>query len=359
MTPTPTTRLLARVAGLLALLLFAAACSGTTVNDEEPDAPEATEDAASDEGDDAPAESGDLSIAFLPKVINNPYFTTSDGGGEEAVTELGGEFTNVGPTDGAASSQVSFINTLTQQGVSAIAISANDPNAVCPAIEEAQAAGIAIVTYDSDTECRDVFVNQASAEGIAQVQVDLIAEQIGGAGEVAILSATPNATNQNAWIALMEEYLASDYPDIELVTIAYGNDDDQDSFTETQALLSSYPDLAGIISPTTVGISAAARYLSTSDAKGEVAVTGLGTPNQMREFVEDGTVTAFALWNPADLGYLAGHAAAALATGEITGAEGDTFEAGRLGSYTVAADGSVLLGDPFVFNADNIGDFDF
>jgi rhamnose transport system substrate-binding protein len=109
----------------------------------------------------------------------------------------------------------------------------------------------------------------------------------------------------------------------------------------------------------TVGIAAAARYLSTSEYKGKVALTGLGTPNQMRDFVEDGTVTAFALWNPEDLGYLAAFAAQALITGEITGAEGDTFEAGKLGSYTDGENGSVLLGDPYVFDADNIGDFDF
>jgi rhamnose transport system substrate-binding protein len=173
------------------------------------------------------------------------------------------------------------------------------------------------------------------------------------------LSASANATNQNAWIEMMEELLASDYPDIELVDIVYGDDDDQTSFDQTAALLQTNPDLAGIISPTTVGVAAAARYLSTSEAKGEVMLTGLGTPNQMREYVEDGTVEAFALWNPGDLGYLAAWAAKALVDGMITGADGDTFEAGELGEYTVDADATVLLGDPFVFDAENIGDFDF
>ena len=187
------------------------------------------------------------------------------------------------------------------------------------------------------------------------MQVDLIADQIGGAGEVAILSASANATNQNAWIELMEEYVASEYPDITIVETVYGDDDDQTSFDKTAALLQSHPNLKGIISPTTVGIAAAARYVSTSDYKGKVAITGLGTPNQMREYVEDGTVTAFALWNPADLGYLAAFASKALIEGEITGEEGDTFEAGELGEYTVGADGVVLLGDPFEFNAENIG----
>ncbi len=218
-----------------------------------------------------------------------------------------------------------------------------------------------VVTFDSDTnpECRDLFNNQATAEGIAKIQVDLIAEQIGDAGQIAILSASANATNQNAWIEMMEELLASDHPDIELVEVVYGDDDDQTSFDKTAALLQTYPELKGIVSPTTVGISAAARYLSTSEYKGQVALTGLGTPNQMREYVEDGTVTAFALWNPADLGYLAAFATQALITGEITGEEGDSFEAGKLGSYEVGADATVLLGEPYVFDADNIGDFDF
>lgn len=305
--------------------------------------------------------SGDLSITFLPKNLGNPYFDTSSTGAEEAIDEFGGTFAEVGPAEASPDAQVSYINTLTQQAVGAVAVSANDPQAICDALNEARDAGVKVVTFDSDTntDCRDLFVNQADAEGIAKVQVDLIAEQIGGSGEIAILSASANATNQNAWIELMEEYLASDYPDITLVETVYGDDDDQTSFDKTAALLQTHPNLKGIISPTTVGIAAAARYLSTSEYKGKVFLTGLGTPNQMREYVEDGTVVAFALWNPADLGYLTAYAAKALIEGEITGEEGDTFDAGKLGEYEVGADGVVLLGDPFVFDADNIGDFDF
>jgi rhamnose transport system substrate-binding protein len=316
------------------------------------------------DGGDAGGEGGgdaNLSVTFLPKNLGNPYFDTSSSGGQEAVEEFGGEFAEVGPSEASPTSQVSFIQTAAQQGVGALVVSANDPEAICDALDEARDAGVKVVTFDSDTnpECRDLFINQATAEGIAKVQVDLIAEQIGGAGQIAVLSASANATNQNAWIEMMEEYLASDFPDIELVEVVYGDDDDQTSFDKTAALLQTYPDLKGIVSPTTVGIAAAARYLSTSEYQGQVALTGLGTPNQMREYVEDGTVTAFALWNPADLGYLSAFAAKALIEGEITGEEGDSFDAGKLGSYDVGADGTVLLGDPFVFDAENIGEFDF
>jgi rhamnose transport system substrate-binding protein len=307
------------------------------------------------------AQSDNLAITFVPKNLGNPYFDTSDKGGEAAIKEFKGTYAEVGPATATPDAQVSYINTLTQQGVGGIVISANDPKAIGGALNEARSAGVKVVTFDSDTDpqYRDVFVNQADAAGIAKVQIDMIAKQIGDAGDIAILSASANATNQNAWIDLMKADLTKDHPNIKLVATVYGNDDDQTSFDKTSALLQTYPNLKGIISPTTVGIAAAARYLSTSAFKGKVALTGLGTPNQMRDYVKNDTVTAFALWNPADLGYLAAYTAQALITGEITGKEGDKFKAGKLGDYTVGKDGVVLLGDPFEFNKDNIDKFKF
>ncbi|MBD8608780.1 rhamnose ABC transporter substrate-binding protein [Aeromicrobium fastidiosum] len=304
---------------------------------------------------------GDVSVTFLPKNLGNPYFDTSDKGGKAAVEEFGGKFSEVGPQEATPDGQVPFINTAAQQGIGALVVSANDPKAIGDALNEARDAGTKVVTFDSDTdpEYRDLFINQASAEGIAKVQVKMIAEQIGDAGDIAILSAAANATNQNEWIDLMKKEIAASHPNIKVVDTVYGDDDDQTSFDKTSALLQKYPNLKGIVSPTTVGIAAAARYVSDSDFKGKVKVTGLGTPNQMREYVENGTVDAFALWNPEDLGYLAAFAAKALVDGDITGKEGDTFTAGKLGDYTVGADSTVLLGDPFEFTKDNIGDFDF
>lgn len=314
-----------------------------------------SDDGGSDGGGDA------TTVTFLPKNLGNPYFETSDAGGKKAVEEFGGKFDEVGPDTAGPDAQVTYIDTAASQGVNALIVSANDPTALCDALNNARDAGTKVVTFDSDTdaECRDLFINQATAEGIAKVQVDMIAEQIGDKGEVAILSAAANATNQNAWIDLMEKELEENHPDIELVDTVYGDDDDQTSFDKTAALLADHPNLKGIISPTTVGISAAARYLSTSDAKGKVALTGLGTPNQMRDYVKDGTVKEFALWNPEDLGYLSAFAGKALADGDIKGEEGDTFEAGKLGEFTVGKDATVLLGDPFRYNAENIDDFDF
>ena len=352
-------RLLWTLSAGLALTLVAS-CGGTTKGSDEAagNGGAATERTADP---NAKIKEG-LKIAFLPKEIDNPYEVLVDKGGVNAVTELKGTGKEVGPSDASASSQVSYINTLIQQKQDAIVIAANDPNAVAPALKDAMSKGIAVVTYDSDAapEARQIFVNQADSEEIGRSQVKLIATQIGGSGKIAILSATPNATNQNTWIDFMKDELKKpEYKNIELVKVAYGDDDDQKSFQEAQALLRSNPDLKGIISPTTVGIAAAARYLSSSPYKGQVKLTGLGTPNQMREFVKDGTVTEFALWNPVELGYLAGYAAAALASGQISGAEGEKFKAGKLGEYTIGKKGEIILGPPTTFNKDNIDDFDF
>jgi len=310
-------------------------------------------------GEDKPIKK-DLQITSIPKNINNPYFTIMDNGVLEATKELGLNGKAVGPSETGASAQVPYINTAITQRQNAILISASDPNAIVPFLKKAMDQKIKVVTVDSDTAPagRELFINQVSAEAIGQSLVQTLAKAINNSGEFAILSATPNATNQNTWIKYMQEELKKpEYKDMKLVKIAYGNDEDQKSFTETQGLLEAYPNLKGIVSPTSVGIAAAARYMSSSPYKGKVVLTGLGTPNQLRAFVKDGTIKEFELWNPADLGYLAAYAAAQLCSGNIQGKEGETFSAGKLGNRTVEKD--VILGPPMVFNADNIDKFNF
>lgn len=345
-------------AGVLALGL--AACGGTT-KDSSSASGEGRSGGNATADPNAPMKKG-LKLAFLPKQVNNPYLTIVDNAGIAAAKEFGAEAKEVGPSDASASSQVSYINTLIQQRHDAILIAANDENAVCGPLKQAMSKDIKVVAYDSDSnpDCRDVFINQASSEDIGRSQVKLLADQIGAEGEIAILSATANATNQNTWIKFMQDELKKpEYSKMKLVKVAYGDDDDQKSFQQTQGLLQAYPNLKGIIAPTTVGIAAAARYISGSKYKGEVALTGLGTPNQMRKFIKDGTVEKFALWDPENLGYLAGYAAGALASGQITGQEGEKFKAGKLGERTVGADGEIVLGPPTVFDEKNIDDYDF
>ena len=245
-----------------------------------------------------------------------------------------------------------------------IVIAGNDPDAVCPALKQAMAKGIAVVAFDSDTNCRQLFINQADTETIGRSQIQLLAKQMGYKGQFAILSAASTATNQNAWIDYMKlELKKPAYKNMKLVKIYYGNDNPAQSLQATESMLQAYPNLKGIESPTTVGISSAAQYLSTSKYKGKVVLTGLGLPSQMKKYVLNGTVKKFALWNPEDLGYLAGYAVAAIASGDITGKVGETFKAGKLGTYKIihGPDGrpQVILGPPFVFNKSNVAKFNF
>jgi rhamnose transport system substrate-binding protein len=354
-------RVLLTALALASVALVLAAC-GSTKDDQSAAGGGAASTSTQGQANAGATIKAGLKTVSIPKQLGNPYEETEHSGVTEALKEVGGANRVQGPTEASASSQVSLINSVVQQKPDAIIIAGNDPSAVAPALKQAARRGVKVVAMDSDVapDARTVFINQTSSKLIGQGQVKLISDQIGGKGEIAVLSATANATNQNTWIKFMKEELKKpEYKDIKLVKVAYGDDDDQKSFQETQGLLQAYPNLKGIISPTTVGISAAARYLSSSPKKGKVKLTGLGTPNQMRKFVKDGTVDEFALWVPKDVGYLAGQAAAALASGRITGKEGESFKAGRLGERTIGKGGEIVLGPPTGFNKQNIDKFDF
>lgn len=326
-------------------------------------APAAAAPAAATEAPAAAAPAaGGKTYVLVPKNLGNPYFDSANKGAQEAAGELGVTVNYQGPSTADATEQIQLINSLIAQGVNGLAISADDSDALAPTGKDAMAAGIPVVSWDAAIapEGRNVHVNQADAAGIAKVQLDMAKELAGGSGDIAILSATSTAPNQNEWIKLMNDLLATpDYADLKLVATVYGDDDDEKSYTEAQGLMQTYPDLKVIIAPTTVGIAASARAVTDADKIGKVMVTGLGTPNQMREYVKSGAAPQFALWSPVDLGYLAIYTLDAIASGKIKGAPGDKFTGGKLGDYTIADDGTVLLGPPTVFKADNIDDFDF
>ena len=337
----------------MVMALVLAACGGDTTPEPAaaPTAPAVEE----------PAAAGG-NYVLVPKNLGNPYFDTANLGAQEAAAELGVTVTYQGSAVADATQQIQLLNSLIAQNVSGLAISANDADALVPTGREAMNSGIPVVTWDSSIapDGRTVHIVQAVSAGIAAVQVQMANDLAGGAGQIAILSATSTAPNQNEWIALMQAELEKpEYADLELVSIVYGDDEDEKSYNEAVGLMQTYPDLEVIISPTTVGIAASARAVQDAGRVGEVFVTGLGTPNQMREYVNSGAAPQFALWNPGDLGYLAIHALHAIASGAISGQPGDTFTAGKLGSYTIADDGTVLLGLPTIFSADNINDFDF
>ena len=339
-----------------------AGCGGNSSSSE----PAATSDASTT----TEAAGGDASshtYAIVTKSAGNPYNEREAAGFKEVIEAAGGKCIVQNPESATADAQISVIQSLISQGVDSIAIAANDSNALASVCQEAMDAGIKVLTLDSDVNAavRATFCNQAGVQEVGQALIDAVYDICGGEGQYAILSATSQATNQNAWIDAMKSIQESDskYSKLELVEVAYGDDEPQKSTDQTQALLTNYKDLKCICAPTTVGIAAAAKVLQ--DQKSTVKLTGLGLPSEMKEYIGDDDAHScpyMFLWNPIDLGKLAGYASIALVDGTITGAVDDTFEAGDMENspYTLTAvagadnASEIILGPPFKFDPSNI-----
>ena len=327
-------------------------------------APAADDSAAADTAAPA-ANAGGTTYALVTKSAGNPFMERMASGFQEAIEAQGGTVVIQNPEAATPDAQISVIQSLISQGVSSRAVDGNDANALTAVLTEASNAGIKILTLDSDVapDTRTVYCNQAGVSQIGETLMEAVYDLTGGEGDWAILSATSQATNQNAWIDAMKKLMESDskYAKLNLVEVAYGDDEPQKSTDQTQALLQNYPDLKVICAPTTVGIAAAAKVLQ--DQKSSVKLTGLGLPSEMAEYIGDDDAHScpyMYLWNPIDLGRLAGYTSVALVDGTITGAAGDKFTAGELGDYTIEEiDGStqIILGPPFKFDPSNIDEW--
>jgi rhamnose transport system substrate-binding protein len=307
--------------------------------------------------------SGDGTYAFVAKDVQNPYMQKVYEGFETACKEIGVSPLYKGPEAATPEKQIEIINQLVAQNVDGIAIAANDADALQPALTEAMDAGIKVLSLDSSVnkDSRQIHVQQADPEKIGRGLIQAAYDMVDGEGGIAILSATAQATNQNLWIDWMKKELEENpdkYAKTPLIKVAYGDDDPTKSTSETQALLTD-SSIRVIIAPTTVGMLAAGKVLQ--DKKSDVKLTGLGLPSEMAPFIEDGTCPWMYLWNPVDIGYLAGYTMDALVNETITGETGDSFEAGELGEKKVtdaADDGTeVMLGDPFKFDSENIAEW--
>ena len=302
--------------------------------------------------------------AIVFKNTGNPYGDKQMGGFKTGIEEQGFKAILRAPDQPTAEAQIQILEQLIAQHVAAICIVGNDKDALQPVLQKAMKQGIKVFSLDSGVNpaSRMVHVNQADSEKIGRTLVQAAYDMAGGKGEIAILSATSQATNQNLWIDYMKKELADPkYANMKLVKIAYGDDIRDKSVSEAQGLLKSFPNLKVIIAPTTVGIAAAGKVLTDKHLQGKVFLTGLGLPSEMATYIENGVCPYMFLWNPIDVGYLGSYVATALVKGTITGKVGEKFKAGRLGDYTItqAPDGGteVLLGPPFKFDKNNIEDW--
>lgn len=327
---------------LAAMLLIASGCTQTS-------------EQSNDAGDQ-------ITVCLLPKIKGIAYFTSCAKGAEEAAAELENvKLIYDGPTDGNPRKQAEMIENWIVDGVDVICVSPNAPDVVASAMKDARAAGVKVITWDADAapDTRSFFVNQATAKAIGEGMVQAMVDDLGGPetaiGDVVIVSSDATSDNQNSWIAAMEPAIAK--TKLNLQTIKYPGENAANALADSQDVIKKYPDLRGIFGISSVSFPGAAEAVEQSGKSGEILVTGLSTPNEMKAFVRNGTVKSVILWNTVDLGYLTVYVAEALASGQLSN-EATTFTAGRLGEKQIAGD-NVLLGDILRFTADNIDQYDF
>ena len=297
-------------------------------------------------------------IAMMPKAKGDPYFISARKGADSAASALDVELLWDGPTDLDPAKQNEVVEAWITRGVDAIAVSVENKEAISTVLRKARAKGIKVVTWDADAEkdARDFFVNQATPQGIGYTLTDEAARIMGGTGELAIITASLSAANQNEWIKYIKERLASKYPGITLVAIQPSEGDRDRAFSETQTVLKVHPKVKVVMAIAAPAVPGAAEAVKQS-GRTDVKVTGLSLPNMCRPYIKSGVIESIVLWNTVDLGALSVRVAQALSTGELK-AGATSLDAGKLGRFTVVGD-EVRLGSPFIFNKTNIDRFNF
>ena len=305
------------------------------------------------------ASAKEMRIALVVKALGIGFFEAAHKGAEEAAKDLGDvKVIYTGPTDTTAEGQIEVLNSLIAQNVDAIAVTANDTDALVPTLKKAMQRGITVISWDSGVAPggREMQLNPSSTELIGKMLIKMAADNMPDGGDVAVLSASSTATNQNNWIAAMKDDMGN-YPNINLVATVYGDDLADKSYREAKGLIEKYPNLKAIIAPTSVGIVAAAKAVTDAGKIGEINVTGLGLPSEMAAYVENGASKSFAIWNPIDLGYAATEIAYNLAKGNAKAEPGAKIPMGRLGEVTLDDNTEGAMADPFVYDKSNIEQF--
>jgi ABC-type sugar transport system substrate-binding protein len=306
-----------------------------------------------------PAVAKKLTVALMPKSKGNAYFLSCKRGAERAAKELGLELIFDGPTDPDPARQNEIIENWITLGVDAIAAACENKEGISTALRKAKSNGIKVITYDSDAaaDARAFFVNQATAEGIAETLMDEAARLCDSQGDFAIITASLTAANMNEWQKYIEARRSAKYPNLRMVALRPCDDLKDKAQSEATALLSAYPKLKLIMAICSPAVPGTAEAVKQAGKAGKVKVIGLGLPSENRRYVKEGVVDTVILWKTEDLGYLTVYTAHALATGTLK-PEDHSLVAGSLGTFQVEGD-NIVLGKPFLFNKDNIDQFDF
>jgi rhamnose transport system substrate-binding protein len=299
-----------------------------------------------------------IKVAFVPKLQGIPYFEAMNAGGRKAADSLGVEWIYKGGTTADPGAQTEILKSLIQQKVDVLVVAPNDPDSVVPILADAASKGIKVMTSDTDApnSVRDVFVNQATADGIGKAVVDSLLAAMGGAGKYAIVSCGQTAANLNSWIDVEKKYAASAFPNASLVDVVYAGEDEAKATSMAKDLMNAHPDLTGLVGECTTSAPGVAKAVQEAGKIGKVFTVGVGTPNSMKPYLADGSSSTSVLWDVEQLGYLTAWAAAKLKKGEALQATNNVSD--KLPAVKFS-DKMLLLGDPLKLTGGNVGNYDY
>src|SRR3954467_13533547 len=299
-------------------------------------------------------------VAFVPKLQGIPYFEAMNSGGKAGCEELGCTWLYQGPVEADPAAQADIVRSYIQQGVDALIVAPNDPDSMAPLLKQAADAGIKVATSDTDApnSVLQVFVSQASTEGIGQALTDALLQAMGGKGKYAIVSCGQTAENLNSWIEVQKSYTAQKYPDAQIVDTVYAGEDQAAATQMATDLMNAHPDLTGLVGECTSSAPGVAQAVRDAGKIGKVFTVGLGTPQSMLPYLEDGSSSASILWDVENLGYLTAWAGVQLAGGKDFQSTNDV----NADMSDVSYDSSskvLLLGPPLTITKDNAGQYSY
>jgi ABC-type sugar transport system substrate-binding protein len=311
------------------------------------------------------AASKHITVAIVPKLLGLSVFEANVKGAKEVAPGLNETIDYTASVDASGPDQAAVIMGLVHSNnpPQVIAYSANDPTSEVPALEAAAKAGIKVIGFDSDVtaSARSYFIQDTAYPAMAQGLIDAVVAKFGSKGTIGILSSTPDATIQNAWIGAMRTYIAQKYPNLKIGPIGYGQSNQATSQTQATNLINSNPDLLALIPIDGAAVPGALAAVQALGKSGKIGVFGIGDPNPNQKYFADGSLTGLFLWDEVKEGELIAYVARLVADGQMPAA-GGTFAAGSLGTFTVSnspAPGTIIFSAPLEFTKANYLQYNF
>lgn len=301
-----------------------------------------------------------IKVAFVPKLQGIPYFEAMNTGGRQAAKDLGIQWIYKGATTADPGAQTEIVKSLIQQHVDVLVVAPNDPDSLAPILQDAKSQGIHVMTSDTDApnSPRELFVNQATPQGLGQDITDALMKKMGGKGEYAIVSCGQTAANLNSWIAVQKRYTAQKYPDAKIDGIVYAGEDEAKSTSMAKDLINAHPGLKGLVGECTSSAPGVAKAVRQAGKIGKIFTVGVGTPQSMKPYLADGSSSAAILWDVEQLGYLT--AWSALQVDKGTALRPTNKVSAKLPAVKYfPAQKQILLGDPLMITKANAGDYDY